>query len=95
MRRMELMELPEPQRASLLNDYCHSAVLAVQVRCAELRAVEPEAITALIRTRPRGLWNWMREQGHDLRAEPPFGYTLDQAGWREGHRLKLLASIRG
>ncbi len=95
MRRMELTELPEARRASLLNDYCQSAVLAVEIRCTELRAAEPEDCTALIRSRPVGLWTWMQEQGHELRAEPPFGYTLDRDGWREGHRLKLLASLRG
>lgn len=95
MRRMQLADCSPSSRAAALNDFCQSAVLAVEVRCAELRAEEPQACTALVRTRSRGLWNWMQDQGMGLKKEPPFSYSFDAEGWREGHRLKLLEGIRG
>jgi hypothetical protein len=93
-RMMELRELTAEQRSAGLNDFCQSAVLAIEVRCAELRAEEPADCTALVRTRAKGLWNWMQENGQDLRKEPPFGYSFDETGWKVGHGFKLVEAIR-
>ena len=94
LRRMELRELPDDAVSSALNDFCQSAVLAIEVRCAELRADEPESCTAMVQFRSRGLWNWMKSNGTELRKEPPFGYRFDEKGWQEGHRFKLVEAIR-
>ena len=95
MRRMQLAGSPPELCSAALNDFCQSAVLAVEVRCAELRSDESAACTALVRTRSRGLWNWMQDRGLGLKREPPFSYSFDPEGWREGHRLKLVEGIRG
>lgn len=84
----------EVELARRANDFTMSALLALELRLAELRDEEGAGMsTALVRQSRRGLYAWMQAHGHSLKREVPFGYSWDAAGYQAGYRLPLQKAV--
>lgn len=78
-----------------IRDFCSTALLALSLRLEQLRGVESQECTALVRQSSRGLGDWMARTGRSLKKEPPFGFAYEPEGYRAGYRLPLLGAVEG
>ena len=85
----------DPDGIRRTRDFCQSALLALRLRFEQLRGVEPEECTALVRQSARGLGDWMEKRGHKLAPEAPFGFRYDAEGYRAGYRIPLVEAVEG
>ncbi|MCP4806563.1 MAG: DUF2786 domain-containing protein [Proteobacteria bacterium] len=85
----------DPDGIRRTRDFCQSALLALRLRFEQLRGIEPEESTALVRQSARGLGDWMENRGHKLAPEPPFGFRYDAKGYQAGYRIPLVDAVEG
>lgn len=90
--------LGELERDRAANNFCQSAILALESRMQQQREQErdlaPEGF-ALLAQRNQGLRDWMRRQGHQPRRSVPFAFTLSEDGYQAGWRLPLQDAVTG